>query len=246
MTARRIAPRFVGLIAFACIVVFLVWWFFSARATSPRVAAAIARLHETAIASQSASPENPTSTTRAHPPTGIGFNPVALSSFVDSEHIAGLSDEQLARLEMTLQTARRETYRLIVERGLTKPLPNGYEIELPAQGDELAALKRQVYRSIEMIVGNDRMDEIERRALGPKFDAKFAYFGAYPATIRLTFNTADAASRRDPRDLLTIQSQYRKVAFPGFGSGRIASTSVLYLSDFERDFFKLPSLPRKP
>lgn len=157
---------------------------------------------------------------------------VAVSSFFLPSELAGLSNEQLAQLEVVLSEARKATYELLLNRGQVSVRPGGQvEIVIPAQGAALAEMKSYVRGSIRDIVGDENMKALEH-SLGPKFDAKFAYFGKYDTTIELSFDGKTAAGDRPA--YVTMRNNY--------ATGQIKSTHVLKVDTFEADFFRLEAV----
>ncbi len=222
----------------AALVAVLALQFGTSRHSDPIVRNAISKLQKQqqdthAAASQTSSHAHQ-SHTFAVASDKVMADAIAVSSFFLQSELAGLSNEQLAQLEVVLASARRTTYELLVERGKVTKMPNGdIRIEIPAQGDMLAEMRNHVHESVASIVGKDTMRSL-KYSLGQKFDAKFAYFGTFDTTIDLSFDR-----RSDPDSApayVTMRNDY---------SGRIRSTHVLRIDRFESDFISLATLGPK-
>lgn len=170
-------------------------------------------------------------------PTQDGGLGIAMSSFLPNAAVAGLTDEQLARLEIFLGQARKTTYELLVEVGHATRLPDGtIRIDIPAQSDAMREMKDRVQRGVEEIVGSDRMESLSEE-MGSKFDAKFAYFGRYETTLSLLLDQAAAAP--DAPWYVTMRSEYKRVEMRGAAAGTVRTTSVHRKQNFESKFFSV-------
>lgn len=129
----------------------------------------------------------------------------------------------------------------MVESGTVSRLPDGrIHIEIAGESRRARELKDQVYSSMENIVGKDAMRQMQA-SLGPKFDAKFAYFGQYDTAI-------DVSIERTPNsnEYVTMISAYKQVNLLGFATANIRSTSVARKDGFESRFFSLSALNPTP
>lgn len=216
------------------------------RPSDPAVVTAVAKLEKLRRQAHPShgepTPAPSTPQTVSAAPASILAAAVALSSFLPTDKIAGLSEDQLVELEAVFQGARRSTYALLVEKAWVSQQPGGgIHIEIPAQGDGLKEMRDFVYASIEKVVGEERMASLED-SLGPKFDAKFAYFGEYETKIDLSFDGKSYPAQAP--DYVTMHNQYDGMRILG-GTGRITSTHVLRLNQFDRDFIPLNVLQPK-
>lgn len=169
-------------------------------------------------------------------PASVRANALSLSSFFASNEVAGLSDEQLAQLELTLIAARKAAFALIVDRARVTAAQNGgLKITLTGQGEALAELKEYVMESIRAIVGPDYMKSLQH-SLGTKFEHHFAYFGKYDTVIDLSIE-----ERTNAPSLVTMTTSFEGLPL-GLFRGNISSTSVLYADRFEVEYFSPGSL----